>query len=201
MLPRLDATTRLILVLGLGAGASTLAGRALDPLVALLSGEFGVAVSGVALLGTAFALPYALVQPLLGPIGDAIGKPRVIRACLLALAAALALTAAAPDLVSLSLLRMVAGAAAGGVFPLAIATIGDRVPIERRQVALSRLLVAGLTGTAGGGAMAAALAPLIGWRGVMLVCAAVALAAGGRLLARPAQHRHGGGLDVVEVPR
>jgi predicted MFS family arabinose efflux permease len=173
----LDPTTRLILVLGIGAGASALAGRALDPLVGVLAGEFGAAAASVAMLGTAFALPYALVQPVLGPIGDAMGKQRVIRGCLVALALALAISAAAPDLASLALLRILAGAAAGGIFPLAIATIGDRVPLERRQVALSRLLVAGLTGTAGGGAMGAALAPLIGWRGVLLVCAAIALAA------------------------
>jgi predicted MFS family arabinose efflux permease len=172
-----DATTRLILVLGLGAGASSLAGRALDPLMGVLSLEFGVAAATAALLGTAYALPYALVQPVLGPIGDAIGKQRVIRACLLLLAIALAACAAAPDIVTLGVLRVLSGAASGGIFPLAIAVIGDRVPIEKRQVALSRLLVAGLTGWVGGGALAAALGPLIGWRGVMLVCAAASVAA------------------------
>ncbi len=172
----LDPTTRLILVLGLGAGASTLATRALDPLVGVVGAEFGVAAATVALLGTAFALPYALVQPVLGPVGDAIGKARVIRACLMVLAAALVASALVPGFLSLALLRVLAGAAAGGVFPLSIAMVGDRVPMERRQVALSRLLVAGLTGSAGGGALSAALEPLIGWRGVMLLCAAVAIA-------------------------
>jgi predicted MFS family arabinose efflux permease len=176
MLRSLDPTTRLILVLGLGAGASSLAGRALDPLVGIIGAEFGAAAAVVALLGSAFALPYALVQPVLGPVGDAVGKERVIRICLVVLALALAACAAAPDLASLGVMRVVSGGAAGGVFPLAIATIGDRVPMERRQVALSRLLVAGLTGSVLGGALAAAAAPLIGWRGVMLVCAAAALA-------------------------
>jgi predicted MFS family arabinose efflux permease len=172
-----DPTTRLILVLGLAACASTLAGRALDPLVAEVGNEFGVAAATVALLGTAFALPYALVQPVLGPIGDAIGKRRVIRACLGVLVGTLLASAAAPDLGSLTVLRVLAGAATGGVFPITIAIIGDQVPIEKRQVALSRLLVAGLTGWAGGGVLAALAAPLIGWRGVLVVCAVVALAA------------------------
>jgi predicted MFS family arabinose efflux permease len=171
-----DATTRLVLVLGLAAGASSLAGRALDPLVGILAAEFAVSAATVALLGTAYALPYALIQPVLGPVGDAIGKRRVIRACLVVLALALAASAAAPDLTTLSVLRVVAGAASGGVFPLTIAVIGDNVPMERRQVALSRLLVAGLTGWAGGSALAAALEPFIGWRGVMLLCAAAAVA-------------------------
>jgi MFS family permease len=68
-----DPTRRLILTLGLAACASVLAGRALDPLVAEIGAEFGVAAATVALLGTAYALPYALVQPVLGPVGDAIG--------------------------------------------------------------------------------------------------------------------------------
>jgi predicted MFS family arabinose efflux permease len=172
----LDAATRLILVLGLGCGASSLAGRAFDPLVIVIAGDFAAAVASVALLGTAFALPYALVQPVLGPIGDAFGKQRVMRACLVVLAASLGVSALAPDLATLVLLRIVSGAAAGGVFPLAIAVVGDRVPIERRQVALARLIVAGLSGSVAGGALAALAEPLIGWRGVSLVCAATALA-------------------------
>jgi predicted MFS family arabinose efflux permease len=170
-----DPVTRLIFVLGLGAGASSLAGRALDPLVGVLAGEFAVAAATVALLSTAFALPYALVQPVLGPIGDALGKRRVIRACLVVLTLALVASAFAPDLATLALLRVLAGSAAGGVFPLAIASVGDNVPLERRQVALSRLLVAGLTGSIAGGALSALLEPFIGWRGVMLLCAFAAL--------------------------
>lgn len=172
-----DPTRRLILTLGLAACASVLAGRALDPLVAEIGAEFGVAAATVALLGTAYALPYALVQPVLGPVGDAIGKRRVIRACLGLLALALLISAAAPDLLSLSIMRVLAGAATGGVFPLAIALVGDLVPLEKRQVALSRLLAAGLTGWAAGGLLALFVAPLVGWRGVVVVTAAVALAA------------------------
>jgi MFS family permease len=113
----------------------------------------------------------------LGPIGDAIGKRRVIRACLGLLALTLLASAASPDLASLTVMRVLAGAAAGGVFPLTIALIGDQVPLERRQIALSRLLVAGLTGWAGGGLLAVLVAPLVGWRGVLVVTAGVALAA------------------------
>ncbi|MGK7863462.1 MFS transporter [Falsiroseomonas sp. E2-1-a4] len=170
-------TRRLILVLGLACLASNLATRAYDPLVGVLAEDFAASPATIALLSTAFALPYALVQPVLGPLGDAAGKRRVIRICLVALAVALAAAALAPDLGTLTMLRILAGAAAGGIFPLAIAAIGDHVPMERRQVALSRLLVAGLTGSAGGALLSAALEPWIGWRGVTLVCAGAALAA------------------------
>jgi len=161
-------------MLGLGAGSSSLAGRTLDPLVGIIGTEFQATPETVALLATAYALPYALVQPVLGPVGDAIGKLRVIRACLMVLVLALVASAFAPDLPSLAILRVLGGGAAGGVIPLAIATIGDGVPMERRQVALSRLLVAGLTGAMMGGVLGAVAAPWVGWRGVQLVCAVFA---------------------------
>lgn len=175
MFRSLDATTRLILVLGIGCFSANIAGRVFDPLVNVLAVEFATNPATVALLASAFALPYALVQPVLGPVGDAVGKRRVIRASLLILAVVLALSALAPDLGSLAVLRVLAGAATGGVFPLCIATIGDQVPVARRQLALSRLQVAGLTGSAGGGAIAALLEPILGWRAVMLLCAAAAI--------------------------
>jgi predicted MFS family arabinose efflux permease len=197
-LPR-DPTTRLIFVLGLGAGASALGGRALDPLVGVLAGEFAAAAATVALLATAFALPYALVQPVLGPIGDAIGKLRVIRACMIVLTLALAASAFAPDLMTLAVLRVVAGAASGGVFPLSIALVGDLMPLERRQVALSRLIVAGLSGAVLGGALSALLEPFIGWRGVILLCAAASLAALLVLRAGVAQPAAVRRFDLVEA--
>jgi predicted MFS family arabinose efflux permease len=170
-----DAATRLVIVLGFGAGGSSLAGRAFEPLVNVVASEFMVAAATVALLSSAFALPYALIQPILGPVGDALGKMRVIRACLVVLGLALTACAFAPDLATLAVLRAVAGGAAGGIFPLAIALVGDRVPLERRQVALARLIVAGLSGAILGGALAAFAEPLIGWRGVMLVCASASI--------------------------
>ncbi len=176
-------TGRLILILGLACFAANLAMRSLDPLVGVLAGEFRTTPETVALLATAFSLPYALVQPVLGPVGDAVGKRRVIRACLVVLALALVAHLFVTDLATLAVLRMIAGGAAGGTFPLCIATIGDRVRIEDRQLALSRLLVAGLTGSAAGALLAAALEPYLGWRGVSLLCAAAA--AGAVLVLRP----------------
>jgi predicted MFS family arabinose efflux permease len=175
-MPRtLDASTRLVLILGFGAGASALAGRSFEPLVNIVANEFLVSAATAALLSSVFALPYALIQPILGPVGDALGKMRVIRACLMVLVVTLTASAFAPDLATLFVLRALSGAAAGGVIPLCIALIGDRVPLERRQVALARLIVASLTGAIIGGAFAAFAEPFIGWRGVMVLCAAGSL--------------------------
>ncbi len=166
-----------ILVLGLSCLAANFASRSLEPLVGVLADEFQTSAAQVALLSTGFALAYALIQPILGPVGDAVGKFRVIRICLVVLAVALGLSALAPDLATLAPLRIIAGAAAGGTFPLCIAVVGDRVRMEDRQIALTKLLAAGLTGSAGGALLAAVVEPMVGWRGVSLLCAAVALPA------------------------
>jgi MFS family permease len=71
----------------------------------------------VALLASAFALPYALVQPVLGPVADAWGKQRVILFALAFQAVFLFASALAPTLMILLVLRALTGAAGGGVFP------------------------------------------------------------------------------------
>ena len=176
-------TRRLILLLGLSCFAGALASRVTDPFVVSIAAEFRTAPDRVALLASAFAVPFALVQPVLGPVGDAIGKRRVIRWALCLLAGFSLLAPFAPDLTTLALLRGLTGAAAGGVMPLSLATVGDAVPMRERQVALSRLIVFAIAGQVGGGALAGVLAPVMGWRGVLGLCAAVAVAAAVLMLA------------------
>jgi len=163
---------RLVAAFGLGGFASSAAARALDPLVGVVALDLGAAVDEVALLASAFALPYALIQPCLGPVGDSLGKKRVVLACLGVLVAALMLCALAPTLETLFAARVLSGAAAGGVFPLTLALFGDRIALASRQVAISRFLGVVLAGQMSGGLLAGLLEPLLGWRGVLLVCAA-----------------------------
>lgn len=168
---------RLTLLLGLACFSGALSSRATDPFVAALAGEFAAPPEQVALLATAFALPFALVQPILGPVGDALGKRRVIRTALWLLAGLSLAAPFAPDLGTLMVLRALTGAAAGGIMPLSLAAIGDAVALRDRQVALSRLLVFAIGGQIAGGALAGLLAPWLGWRGVLGLCGLVALAA------------------------
>ncbi|GJD78808.1 MFS transporter [Methylobacterium gregans] len=179
MPPASRSTTRLILVLAVAGFASTFAGRSVEPLVGVLARDLASDPHSVALLSTAFALPYALIQPVLGPVGDALGKERVMTACLVVLAAALAACALVSQINLLFGLRMLAGAAAGGVVPLALALLGDRVPMERRQVAIGRFLVAIVLGQLSGSTFAGLLEAEIGWRGVFAMTALGAVAAVG----------------------
>ena len=170
------AVQRMVAVFGLGGFAGALAGRALDPLMGELATDFATPHEQVALLASAFTLPYALIQPILGPMGDSFGKRRIIGLCLGLLALMLAACALAPSLDSLFAARIAAGLAAGGIFPLTLALFGDRVPMAQRQVAISRFLACAILGQLADGAVSGLAAPFIGWRGIMAVCALAAAA-------------------------
>lgn len=163
----------LLLVLACACFVSGLAIRMLDPVVPAIAIDLATAEANVSLLASAYAIPYALIQPVLGPIGDRVGKTRVIKLCLLCLALATAMAAAATSLEMMLAARVLGGLAGGGIIPLAIASIGDHVPFEQRQVALSKILTAMigavLVGTIGTGFVA----ELIGWRGVIAVAALI----------------------------
>ncbi|MCO6417613.1 MFS transporter [Siccirubricoccus sp. KC 17139] len=175
--PHLPNQSRLILLLGITAFAGALSVRVTDPFIAVIADEFAASPDRVALLASAFAVPFALIQPILGPVGDALGKRRVIRFSLLLLSVMALIAPFASSLDTLMLLRALTGMAAGGIMPLTLATIGDAVPMKDRQVALSRVLVFAIGGQIGGGVLAGLLAGYLGWRGVLGLCGGVALLA------------------------
>ncbi len=204
---------RLIAVLAAGGFASTFAGRVVEPLVGVLARDLASPPATVALLSTAFALPYALIQPILGPVGDALGKERVVVTCLVVMSLALAACTVAGDIGTLFGLRMVAGAAAGGVIPLSLAMMGDRIPMAQRQVAIGRFLVAVILGQLSGSTIAGLIEGAIGWRGVFALATGVGIvgllgvalgfarrlrAPGGRFALAPALARY---RTILRTPR
>lgn len=166
-----------LFALSLCCFAAALIIRIVDPLVPEIARDFAAQPGTIALLASAFAFPYALGQPVLGPLGDAIGKARIIQGCLIILACALALSAIAPTPETLFAARIAAGLAAGGTVPVSLAMVGDRVAIEGRQVALSRLLMAMLSGQLLGALGAGVVGSLLGWRAVMWIGFAILVAA------------------------
>jgi MFS transporter, DHA1 family, inner membrane transport protein len=150
------------------AFASALSVRAVDPVIPLVAADLAVSTATAALLSTAFALPYALAQPIIGPIADMVGKTRLMTACLAVQAIACIIGAFAPVFALVLAARIVSGIVAGGVFPIALALIGDRVGMAERQVAIGRLLAASQTGNLLGSSLSGVTGDLVGWRGVFL---------------------------------
>lgn len=175
---------RVLIVVALASFVSSLFIRMTDPLVPLIARDFAVEPSTAALLGTAFALPWACMQPILGPLGDLLGKTRVILVCMGILFVSSVVGALASNFPVLVAARIIAGAAAGGVFPVSMAVFGDLVPVERRQVGMGRLLTASISGMLTGGALAGILADFVPWRWIFVVYgASVAVALIGAALA------------------
>ena len=160
------SSRNLILILATSGFASTFSARAVEPMVGIIARDLSSTPQTTALLAAAFALPYAFIQPILGPVGDALGKERVMKVALALLFLALAGSFFAPNVATLFALRILAGAAAGGAVPVSIALIGDRVELALRQVALSRYMVAIIIGQLAGSSFAGLIAEFIGWRGV-----------------------------------
>lgn len=166
---------RVLAMYGPAVFAGALATRATDPVVAEIATDFGSTAAQAALLGTAYTLPFALVQPILGPVADAVGKRRVVTVCVCLLSLMLVACAVAASLGWLMAFRALSGAAAGGMMPLTLAIMADAVPLRDRQVALSRMLVFGISGQIAGGAIAGPVAAVAGWRGMLALCAIAAV--------------------------
>jgi predicted MFS family arabinose efflux permease len=146
--------------------ASSLFMRSTDPVIPQIALGLGVQASTAALLSTAFSLPYALVQPVLGALADMFSKTRLMLICLLLVTVSAIVCGLAQSFEILVAGRMIAGLAAGGVVPIAFALVGDKIPVHERQVAMGRLLFAIMTGNLLGATCAGVLGDLIGWRGV-----------------------------------
>jgi predicted MFS family arabinose efflux permease len=156
-------------VVGLVVFASTLFTRAVDPVIPQIAVDLAIDAKTAALLSTAYTFPYALVQPLLGALSDTLGKTRVMNVALLIVAVAALISSMVTDFSVLVAMRITAGLVAGGVFPAAMALVGDLVPVGRRQVAIGRLLAIGLTGNLLGASIAGVIGDLFGWRGIFVV--------------------------------
>src|SRR3954454_21998789 len=97
----------------------------------VIAGDLG-SLSDVSWVVTAYVVAAAETTPLWGKLGDRHGRKPLLELALLVFVAASALCGAAQDITQLIVLRLVQGAAAGGLMTLAMATVGDLVaPRER----------------------------------------------------------------------
>ncbi|MDD2690201.1 MAG: MFS transporter [Simplicispira sp.] len=188
--------TVMLRTIGLAAFASMAAMRVCDPMLVTLSQEFAVTTGDASAVVAAFAVAYGVLQLFYGPLGDRIGKLRVIAAAASGCAVFSAITALAPSLTLLVLARAAMGAAAAGIIPLSMAWIGDQVPYAQRQEALARLMGATVSGMMFGQWFGGFAAQNWGWRSAFAALALLfALAAAGLL-----RQLRGGQGAAVQVP-
>ena len=157
--------------------ATSLFMRSVDPVIPQVASGLNVEPTTAALLSTGFTLPYALIQPVLGALADMFSKARLIAVCMLIGGITTLACGLVTNFETLMGLRVLAGMTAGGVFPIAFALVGDRVPVAQRQVAFGRLLFAAMSGNLLGASGAGVIGDLISWRGVFFVTGAIDLIA------------------------
>jgi predicted MFS family arabinose efflux permease len=151
------------------------------PLLPVIRLDFPVVATGDLgqLLVSAYALPYALLAPVLGPLSDRMGRVRVMAAGLILLGLAAGISAWAPSVVVLAAARGMAGIGAALFTPAAYALVADRYPYAQRQQAMAVVLAGLPMATVVGVPAAGLLAAAGSWR---LSLGAVAVLAGLSLL-------------------
>lgn len=164
-------------LLGLAAFASMASMRVCDPMLVALSREYGVTTGDASAVVAAFAVAYGVLQLVYGPLGDRVGKLRVVVGAASACAVFCVATALAPGFGMLVAARALMGAAAAGIIPLAMAWIGDNVPYAQRQETLARLMGATVTGMMAGQWFGGLATETLGWRTAFAALAALFLLA------------------------
>ena len=160
-------------LISLAAFTSMACMRVCDPMLVALAQEFALSVGEASRVISAFAVAYGTLQLFYGPLGDRIGKLRVINAAVLACAVFCVLTALAWDFDLLVLARGLMGATAAGIIPLCLAWLGDQVSYERRQETLAQLMSATVTGMMVGQWFGGWAAESLGWRAAFATLAAL----------------------------
>ena len=158
------ATRRAILLLSCGTFASMVSQRICDAMLPELSRVFSVGLGQAAQVVSVFAVAYGLAQLFYGPLGDRLGKFRVVTFATLfcSVGSVVAMLSTSLDVLLLARVLMALGAAA--LIPLAMAWIGDHVPSDQLQEMLTRTGLGSTLGIVCGQLVGGLLTDALGWR-------------------------------------
>ncbi|MES2360924.1 MAG: MFS transporter [Pseudomonadota bacterium] len=158
------ATRRSILLLSTATFSSMVAQRICDAMLPELSRVFSVGLAQAAQVVSIFAITYGIAQLFFGPLGDRLGKYRIVTlsAFFCSVGSVVAVLAGTLDVLLFARFLMAVGAA--GMIPLAMAWVGDSVPTDRLQEMLTRTGLGSTLGLVIGQLMGGLLTDALGWR-------------------------------------
>jgi len=128
----------LVLYLSLGGLAFAVLQSLVAPALSTIGRDLGADTSDVSWVITAYLLSASVLTPILGRLGDMVGKRKVLIVVLAVLGAGTLLAALAPNLPVLIAARALQGAA-GAILPLSIGIVRDELPREKVSVIVGLL--------------------------------------------------------------
>ncbi|MTD12352.1 MFS transporter [Nakamurella sp. YIM 132087] len=127
-----------MLYLSLGGLSFAVLQSLVAPALGTIGQDLGVSTGSASWVLTAYLLSAAVLTPILGRLGDMIGKRKVMIVVLALLLAGAVIAALAPNLTVLIIGRVLQGAA-GAVLPLSIGIVRDELPKEKVSVTIGLL--------------------------------------------------------------
>jgi EmrB/QacA subfamily drug resistance transporter len=131
-------TTLVVLFLSLGGLSFAILQSLVAPALPAIATDLHASTASVSWVLTAYLLAASVLTPILGRLGDMLGKRRVLLVVLLVLAAGTVLSALAHSLALLIVGRALQGAA-GAILPLSIGIVRDELPREKVGVTVGLL--------------------------------------------------------------
>lgn len=195
-----------LLVLGMAAFMVQADARVIDPLLHVIARDFQITPPAAAVLISSYALPYGLFQLLYGPIGDRVGKLRVMASCLSVFSFGTFACAFMPTIPAFAILRFLTGVAAAAVIPMSLGYIGDKFAYADRQIALGRFMSALMIGQIVGSTLGGLFGQYLGWRYIFIVFGGVATAVSALLIREARRFREPAvaarplGASILTVP-
>lgn len=159
-----SATRRSILLLSFATFSSMMAQRICDAMLPELSRVFAVNLAQAAQVVWMFAVVYGLAQLFYGPVGDRLGKFRIVTYATLACSVGSLMAVLATSLDWLVFARMLVALGAAAIIPLSMAWVGDAVAHDQLQEKLARVGLGTTLGIGGGQLAGGLLTDLLGWR-------------------------------------
>jgi predicted MFS family arabinose efflux permease len=196
---RAGESSRSLRLIRASAFCSAFDRMSIAPMLVAISRDLDASLAAVTFAATLYFLLYGAMQPVWGMLSDRLGRVSVIRLTLAGAALASAASAFAPTLGVLLVARAFAGALFAGVIPTTLVYVGDTVPIERRQIALTELMSATSAGLAASTLLAGVVVAVADWRPVFALSAVLAcvLATAMRVVPEPAGERARNALGAV----
>lgn len=148
-----------------------------SPALPAIANGLNVAASAAAVILSAYLVPYGVLQPVCGTIGDRLGRLRVLRVIVTGLAIGTFLCALCPTLPFLIAARILTGCFAAGIISVAQAFVGDVVGHENRGAAVGLLMGITFTGQGLSSGLGGIITDLISWRAAFCCFGILALVA------------------------